>query len=498
MDTAAGSRRLDAALVACLTCFALAIHGFHPYAEDGGVYIPGIKRLLMPGLYGAAPAFVLAPTRTSLFAPLVAGLVRLTHVPLAWMLLMLYVVSVALTLTAALDLAKAAGATRAGCAGAATLLACWLTLPVAGTSLMLFDPYVTSRTLSTPLILFAVGAAVRRRWVMTSLLIVAAAPLHPLMTGYGVAMILCLICVSATPDRWRRRAILGLVCCAVGLATTLMWTAPPEQVSYLQVVSTRYYWFLMGWQWYEQVGAIAPLLLLVWLGRGSSQETRRVAGAATLAASIALGVALVFARTGLATHRVAELQPLRMLQMVYLTMIVLLGHRIGERWLGDRILRWAMFLCVCGVPLLVAARLTYAGSAHFETPWGEPKNPWEQAFLWVRGHTLTTAVFALDARYITEGHDEDAQGFRAITERNVLADYSKDGGVASVAADLSEVWLGEVRAQANLNRETDAERLGRLVPRAVTWVVLDTASMTGWECPYTNATVKVCKLPQPD
>ena len=37
-------------IVSALTVLALIIHGYHPYVEDGGVYLSGIKRLLHPDL----------------------------------------------------------------------------------------------------------------------------------------------------------------------------------------------------------------------------------------------------------------------------------------------------------------------------------------------------------------------------------------------------------------------------------------------------------------
>jgi hypothetical protein len=69
-------RSLAAALVTALTLLALLIHGYHPYAEDGGIYLPEIKRLLDPRLYPYGAEFVVGHLRYSVFAPLVAGLVR--------------------------------------------------------------------------------------------------------------------------------------------------------------------------------------------------------------------------------------------------------------------------------------------------------------------------------------------------------------------------------------------------------------------------------------
>jgi len=151
--------------------------------------------------------------------------------------------------------------------------------------------------------------------------------------------------------------------------------------------------------------------------------------------------------------------------------------------------------------MLYAERMTFPGSRHVELPvgvtWGkfsEPDNPWEQAFVWISRDTPKDALFALDARYITKP-GEDAQGFRAIAERSVLPDASKDGGVVTIKPELAAVWLKGQMAQVGLNQETDAQRIAALKPLGVTWVVLERGAATGFACEYANAVVKVCRLP---
>ena len=56
-------------LVSALAIFAFAVAGYHPFAEDGGLYAAGVERLLDPSLFPHETAFVLAPMRHSLFAP---------------------------------------------------------------------------------------------------------------------------------------------------------------------------------------------------------------------------------------------------------------------------------------------------------------------------------------------------------------------------------------------------------------------------------------------
>ena len=491
-------------LVSLLTVFALAVHGFHPYVEDGGLYIAGIKKLLNPALYPAWTEFVTEHLHFSLFAPTVATIVRITHLSLASAVLLLYLAGIWLTLwSASMILARVTPDPRAR-AGGVALLTCWLTLPIAGTSLMLMDPYLTSRSLSTPLVLLAFAWALdglrgrRIAWLFCAASILAAAVLHPLMGGYGFAALLILGCVSAGSPavrRWGPRLVLAS---ALLIALIVRANAPVESPTYVTIALTRYYWFPAAWQWYEQFGLAAPLVLLWWLGRRNGHGTgpwRAIAQTGIILGAIALSVALLFARESSATHLVARLQPLRSFQVVYELMIMLLGAWLGERILKAHAWRWALMLAALGSIMFFVQRSIFPDSAHVEWPWAQPSNPWENAFLWARNNTPTNALFALDARYITDGPREDAQCFRPIAERSALADYAKDGGKASITPDLTTAWSIAQQAQTGLEQQTDATRLANLQPLGVSWVVLEAGSPTTWSCPYKNLTVKVCRLP---
>ena len=482
-------------LLALLTVLALCLHGFHPYAEDGGVYLPGIKRVLHPALYGAQPVFVLAPMRTSLFAPLVAVLVRLTRLPLPWMILLLYSLSILLTLWAALRIAERLTESLVARAAAVALLACWLTLPIAGTSLLLMDPYLTARSLTTPLVLLALGAALGRQWGHAFLALVIAAALHPLMAGYGVAAVAAIFACSCKPPRQMMLRSCAVIFCGLALAGILTMVSGREDAQYRIVVMTRYYWFLSQWHWYEVLGLMAPLLLLCGFAGRSGSSVRTLARAALLLGVTSTLVALTFARATMANHLVARLQPLRALQLVYIVMILYMGAWLGEHLLKTERLRWLLLLALASAPIGYAAHETYANSDHFEVPGRTPRNQWQQAFLWVRDHTPPDALFTMDPFYITQGIKEDAQTFRAIAERDVLPDYSKDGGEAAVAPALTEAWARGVTAQTNLDREGDAARIKALRTLRPDWAILQAQSSTTWHCPYRNSLVKVCALP---
>jgi hypothetical protein len=221
-----------------------------------------------------------------------------------------------------------------------------------------------------------------------------------------------------------------------------------------------------------------------------------------LAAGVtAIVVAALFARTGTATHLVARMQPLRIFQVVYVVMTLIVGAWLGERVLRRRAARWvAVFSLSAGV-MVMAERRTFPASRHLELPYAlsgdelmDEGNAYQRAFAWIGGNTPKDAVFALDAQYITKP-GEDAQSFRAIAGRSVLPDYSKDGGVVTNKPQLAAEWLRGQQAQAELGSEPDARRIAMLRPLGVTWVVLERKAVTAFACAYSNEAVKVCRLP---
>lgn len=509
--------RFGALLTAGLAFFAVAVNGYHPYAEDGGLYIAGVERLLDPALYPQQTAFVLEPERLSLFAPTVAGLTRLGHLGLPAVLLGLHLATVGATLFAAWLIAVRCWEDRAAQAGAVMLLACWLALPVAGTSLLLMDPYVTARSFSTPCMALALVGALdltdlgtteqlRRRglWLLGASLAIAAA-MHPLMAAQAAGATALLLCV-----RSRRRAVrwwgtAGIFAAAMAVAACVRGFAPPESAEYVRIALTRTYWFPAQWRWFEWIGLAAPLAILateLWraevgfrdaLSRDGAAARRALAWMAMAAGTAALTVAVLFSRANAATHLVARLQPLRAFQIVYLVMTLALGARLGQ-WALRRIRwRWCVAMLLLGGTMFAAQRNVFPDSNFVELPRLAARNAWVQAFLWVREHAPKDALFALDADYIN-APGEDGQCFRAIAERSALPDYSKDGGEASIAPELAAAWQAGQTAQRGLSAESDAARVAALGPTGVSWIVLQAQAATKFDCPYGNGAVKVCRL----
>jgi hypothetical protein len=200
--------------IALLTPAVLLVHGYHPLADDGAVYVTGIKKLANPGLYQSDAVFALSPTRLSVFAHLLAPP---THwVPLPDLLLVCQVASIFLFLLGSWRVANQLFSTRRARWGAVLLAACCFTLPVAGTSLSIMDPYVTARSFSTPLGLFALAAVLEENWAWSIFWLALAALLHPLMAVYSA---IATFTVALSQRRlWRSLCVfygLGWLLCAV-------------------------------------------------------------------------------------------------------------------------------------------------------------------------------------------------------------------------------------------------------------------------------------------
>jgi hypothetical protein len=504
-----------------LALFAVALEGYHPYAEDGGLYAAGVERLLDPTLFPHWSSFVLAPMRVSAFAPSLAALVRVSHFSLPTVLLLIHFATIWATLYSAWGIAEMCWRTTRARVGAVVLLACWLGLPVAGTSLQIMDPYVTARSVSTPCTLFALLCVLRatgvfskrkRLWrILCAASLALAFAMHPLMAGYGLAATWLLFCLRSPRRSMRFTCTISCCLAAMAFAALLNHRASPESAAYVRAALTRSYWFPEQWAWYELVGLIAPLAILAAYSdivRASrpelvdQNETRTTALTALASMAAVLGttailVAVLFCRAESHSHLVARLQPLRAFQLVYVIMILLVGALLGEHVLELRIVRWVAAVFLLAAPLFVAERATYTSTSHIQISEANDENPWIQSFAWVRSHTPKDALFALDPDYI-HAPGEDGHCFRAIAQRSALPDFSKDGGEASVAPQLAELWQYGLHEQRNLgaaihlyHNSADASALRAV---GVSWVILRAKAPTDLSCPYSNTAAKVCKL----
>src|ERR1700679_4197657 len=157
-----------------LSAVALLIHGYHPYAEDSEIYLPGVLKILNPSLFPANAEFFGEHAGHTLYPNLIAFSVRATHLPLGWAALLWHLTSIFLLLVASWRLGSALfepdtlGDERAQW-GAVALMAALLTLPIAGTSLYILDQYLNPRNLAAFAALFALAELLDRNYVRAAL-----------------------------------------------------------------------------------------------------------------------------------------------------------------------------------------------------------------------------------------------------------------------------------------------------------------------------------------
>jgi hypothetical protein len=192
--------------------------------------------------------------------------------------------------------------------------------------------------------------------------------------------------------------------------------------------------------------------------------------------------------------RLAPLQPMRFLQLIYIFMALVGGCLLGKYLLKASLWRWAVFLLVFNAGMFASQRLQFSGSEHLELPGHASANPWLQAFAWIRQNTPTDAYFALDPEYLA-APEEDYHSFRALAERSQLADYIKDTAVVTQVPKLGEVWERQNQAQKGWSRFqlADFERLK--AEFGVNWVLVAYPQPAGLACQWHNEAVSVCRIP---
>jgi hypothetical protein len=478
------SKRKTTFALLLLTLAALAVHGYHPYAEDAEIYLPGVKKLLHPELYPVGTEFFQSHASLTFFPNLITASVRITHLPFDYAIFVWHMASIFLLLVACWEFSGMCFASGRARWGAVVLVAALFTLPVAGTALYLMDQYLNPRNLAAFAVVFAVSGVLRGKYLRASIWLIFAAAVHPLMASFAVAFCAVLILL----DKIRKPSLAGLF-------PFVSLFAPPS-AAYREAMQFHTTHFLLHWQWYEWLGIIAPFPILVWISRiarsRNLKNLERVCRAAVVYELVYFAVALVIAIPD-RFEALARLQPLRSLHLLYLFMLMAMGGLMAEYVLKNRVWRWIALFLPISAGMFIAQRGLFPATSHIEWPWAASKNEWEQAFLWVRNNTPAGAVFAIDPFYLGIP-GEDTIGFRALAERSRLADAYKDSGAVSMFPPLAEEWLEQFQAQKNWKHFTQADFLRLREKYGVNWAVLQLPEDIGLSCPYRNSAVAVCRI----
>lgn len=488
-------RRKYLALLLLITLLALLVHGYHPAVEDGGIYLPGVKKLLDPALYPNSSDFFLCHAHWTMFDEMVAGSVRLTRMPFDYAIFLWQIGSIFMLLWACLRMGRACFKDPAAAWGGTALVAALLTIPVAGTALYIMDQYITARAFFTPAAMLMMVCAMERRFVRSCFWMAFTALVHPLMCVFGLSILLFFFLEEQRPA-----LLYGLqqLRKAQGTAALLLLPLfPPVTEAYGKALDTRLYFFPLRWSWPEWLGIFIPLVLLLGLmrygRRRGLQKVEQLSRALVVFGAFYLTLSLVLtvpARFG----SFVELQPMRSFQLLYVMLFVLLGGVLGQSVMKRKLWRWAaVFVPLC-LGMFFAQRQLFPATPHLELPGAVSPNPWVRAFEWVRGNTPREAVFALDPYHmILPG--EDQHGFRALAERDMLADAVKDSGAVTMFPELARTWNEQMKAQQGWRhfQLADFQRLRRKC--GITWVIVRQPGVPGLDCRYENEAVRVCRIP---
>lgn len=478
-----------------LTAAALLIHGYHLGVEDAEIYIPTAKKLLHPGLYPYADEFFLSHGHLSLFGPILAWTSRLTHLPIDWSIFGWYLVTLFAMLASCWVLLRACfESPRAHWTGMLVVTAV-LAMPATNTGLLLIDPYMTARSFSTPLTVFALAALLERRFVLAGGTMLVTAAFHPQMVVYLAFLAFVLWTIERNKGRVRERV--PVMASAIGLLPT-GFSFTPASGPYREALYSRDYFFLYNWTWYHWLGMLAPLAILAWFWRRNVRGTKPAFSSLSFAmlpfGVLSIGAAMFLASSP-SLDMFARLQPLRTFHLITLVLVLLLSGVIGEYLAKGRPWVPVALAVPLAIGMFYVARQTYPNSPQVELPARTSPNPWVNTLLWVRYHTPQGAVFAVDSRYFMDPV-ADVHGFRAVAERSDLADYYKDGGVVSLFPGLAEEWKQMTNATYGLNhfRAADFQRLKAEYP-AISWTVVRGPAPAGMECPYQQSGYAVCQVP---
>ncbi len=476
-----------AGILALLTALGILIAGYHPGAEDDGVYLAAIKRDLNPVLFPHDSDFFAVQLQATIFDKVVAASVRASHLPVGWVIFGWHFITIFLVLLGCWRISRRCFPEEYAQWASVTLVTVLLTLPVAGSALYLVDQNLHPRALATAAILAAIVSTLDRKYLIAAGLLVLAVLFHPIMASFGISFCIFL--------GWRQPAPQPAMT-ALALAP-LGWIFEPTSEAWRMAADTRDYYFLSRWAWYEWLGVFAPLLILWWICR-IARADRASTLAHLVSRLIYYGIFQLIAAVALmlptSLQRVRPLQPMRYLHLLYLLFVLVAGGLLGQKILRRHALRWLVVFVPLATGMFFAQRQTYPSSHHLEWPGSAPANPWIDAFAWIREHTPANAYFAAGPSYMQRPR-EDYHSFRALAERSVLADAVKDSAVATQVPRLSTRWLDEVEAQRGWEHftATDYQRLKARI--GINWVLIERPAPEGMDCPYENTALSACQVP---
>jgi hypothetical protein len=315
--------------------------------------------------------------------------------------------------------------------------------------------------------------------------------LHPLMGLYFG----CFVAVLAVIERgreWAATALCGMGVLFAGAVDHICRDASTGD-AYREAVLSRQYYFLSGWHWYEVIGLVGPLLLMLFAsGRSTGRSlAEKLCSTCVLLGTTALLISLCFVHPD-HLNLLVRVQVLRIFHTIYILGVILAGGYLAERFWSSQ--RWvAITPCLlAAIGLFFGGAASYSSNPRFQFGVEDETTPYGQALVWIRGNTPLNASFAIDSD-MQQKINQDEVGFRVLTQRSILTDI-KDEGLASLFPKIAPEWKARRDAERGLDRISDRSRTLRLRHFSVDWLILSADARTSFPCPYRNTAVAVCRI----
>jgi hypothetical protein len=406
--------------------------GYRYGVSDQAFYIPVVTHAIDPATFPRDASLIDAQGRLMITDEILAALARVTSLPLDWLFLAGYLLSVALIWIALVMIGQRIYATP--WATIALVAAFTLRHRIPRTSANSFEPYFHPRMLAFGLGLLAVVALLHRRTWLAVPLVTAAALIH-ITTGLWFSILVGVALLML--DRSLRRPAMAAAAAGIVL---IAWTLTfgPLRASmtgmddvWLQAVASKDSLFPSEWPLWAWTANLALLAILWWAyrrrrrnGHATAEDKALTWGATALVAFFLLTLPLVIARLAFPV----QLQISRVFWLVDALATMYLLSLLVDRRIARPVAIVLILVSVSrGAYIMLVERSERAlFSLHLV------ESPWENAMQWVSRQPATTHVLA------DPGHSwKYGTSVRVSAGRDVFLEDVKDSAIAIYSRDVA-------------------------------------------------------------
>lgn len=280
--------------------------GYRYGASDQAFYIPAVLRHLDPALFPADAPLIDSQARLTVIDEVIAAVVRLTHVPLPYLFLALYLLTLGLLLAGAMRLGR--HVLSEGWSLAALAAALTLRHAIAKTGANSLEGYFHPRELAFALGVWAIASWIERKSAWCVALLLLAGAVHSTTALWFVMLLGVATIVRQRPSR-RVVALTAAVLATGGIAVTITGPLSGRLVkmdaAWLAVIAQKDYLFPLGWPFDAWLTNLVTVVVIVFVWRARVRQRRTFDGEGALVAGAVALVVVFFAWLPFNAARVA-------------------------------------------------------------------------------------------------------------------------------------------------------------------------------------------------